>query len=222
MTTSSGDILLWGENGVGVQARVVATNGDITFRSNGTVDITASGSLQAGDTGLILANTLTYAGTISATNGLAIQTVTDLTINSAVTSASGSVALISTAGNVIQNINMASAADFYVGAAQNYTMAAGTTIAATRNAVIDAGGNVNLRQVTAANVAIDAGGDILDADADDLANVIAATAILNAGGSIGANNAAVNPASANVNAFDTRVTTSAVAAARKPLSEKTT
>ena len=207
VTSASGDILLWGENGLIVQARVVATNGDITFRSNGAVDITASGSLQAGDTGLILTNSLTYAGTISAANGLAIQTVTDLTINSAVTSTNGSIALISTAGNVIQNISMNSSADFYVGAAQNYTMAVGTTVAATGNAVIDADGNVNLRQVTAANVAINAGGDILDADANDVANVIAATAILNAGGSIGASNAAVIPASANVNALDTRVTT---------------
>ncbi len=207
VTTSSGDILLWGENGVGVQARVVATNGDITFRSNGTVDITASGSLQAGDTGLILANSLTYSGTISATNGLAIQTVTDLTINSAVTSTNGSIALISTSGSVIQSLSLNSAADFYVGAAQNYTMAAGTTLTATGNAVIDVDGNANLRQVTAANIAINAGGNILDADEDVNANIIATTAILNALGSIGASNALVPPTTSNVKALDTRVGT---------------
>ena len=206
VSSSSGDILLWGENGLNVQSRVVATNGDITFRSNGMVNIGATGSLQADDTGLILANSLTYSGIVAATNGLAIQTVVDLTINSTVTSTNGSITLISTSGNVIQSINLSSAADFYVGASQNYTMAAGTSVTATGNVVVNTGGDVNLRQVSAANVAINAGGNILDADADESVNVVANDAILNANNSIGSSNPSPHPDS-NALAIDLDVDT---------------
>ncbi len=105
------------------------------------------------------------------------------------------IGLISTGGSVVQSLSLTSAVDFYVGAAQNYTMTSGTAVNATGNVVIDVDGNVNLRQLAANHVAINAGGNILDADVDENVNILAATAILNAVGSIGANNALVGASS---------------------------
>ncbi|MCU0712912.1 MAG: hypothetical protein MUC43_12695, partial [Pirellula sp.] len=199
--SSGGDVLLWGQNGLNVQSGVTSTVGDITFRSDGTVDIQVNGTLQAGDTGYINSRSLTHNGIIAATNGLLLQTIDTLNLNTAVTSTNGSIGLISTAGSVNQNVSVNSAADFYVGAAQNFTMGLGTTVTSTGNTVINTGIDTNLLHITAANIAINARGGILDSGPNVNPSLIANSAILNAGSRIGT---VVNPIETRIGTLTSR------------------
>jgi len=192
--TGAGDVLLQSLTNVTLNATVNGGTGHVTVRAGDT----------PGDHLLVNA-----AVTTGGSGDILLQGYL-ITVNEVINSATGDIGLVS-GGDIVQNTGINTAGgDFWIDAGQDYIMLATVIPDLTRTStsngdmLIRAGRDVRIAALDAGfgNIAISAGRDILDENADERINVTANALSLRAGGLIGGPDPGNLPEN-NFNAIDT-------------------
>lgn len=193
--TGAGDVLLQSLTNVTLNAAIDGGTGHATVRAGDT----------PGDHLLVNA-TITTGGS----GDILLQGYL-ITVDAAISSGAGDIGLVSSGGDILQNTDITTAGgDVWIDAGQDYIMLATvipdltTTSTSNGDMLIRAGRDVRIAALDAGlgNIAISAGRDILDENADERINVIANALSLRAEGLIGGSDL-VNLPENNLNAIDT-------------------
>ncbi|MEZ6060865.1 MAG: hypothetical protein R3C19_10910 [Planctomycetaceae bacterium] len=230
--SGTGDILLEARGSASdviVNAQVSSGSGHITLNAGDDVDLNASLSTSGAGTVFFTAangtdgdvvgpevDGINVDGTITTVDGdVLLSSAQDIRLTMSVTSTTGDVGLIA-ARDILHTAtgDITTGGDVLVQAGRDWTMANGTDVTATGGEVTGTAiaGDLTLGLITSTNVALTAGGDIIDANASSL-NVAAMTLSLVAGGLIGNHDNLNGVPADNVNAIDTDVDTLAALAA---------
>ena len=134
-----------------------------------------------------------------------INSAFDLRQTSNISSISGNIGLIA-ANDYLQSANVLTTGDVLVDVARDWTMSSTSSTIAGANLVGNVDRDLRLGFISAQNVALDVGRDLLDANGGNAANIAAVQASLRAGGSIGQANMTAAP-EINANAIEIDVDT---------------
>ncbi len=226
VTTTSGNILMEAAEDVIIDNTLSSNSGHITVAAgddvhiNATVNTGLAGDIYMAGGNANLADVLgpqvdgiNIDAAISVDIGsILLRSQFDIRTTATLTSASGDVGLVAS-NDILQNADiLASGGNVLVDAGNDFAMNAASSITAFENIAANAGGSITLLSLTATNVGLIAGDNIIDGDASATINVSATNLSMRAGGLIGASNL-VSPADTNNNAIDTDVTTVAFSAA---------
>ncbi|MEQ1824489.1 MAG: hypothetical protein ABL921_01015 [Pirellula sp.] len=227
LVARNGSIDIRGETGI-----QSSSSGNILLEANGigsNIRTTSNISSQGGHISLIAANHIALGGNVntnsvgsvfiestagSIQNTGSIQSITgdillrsgkDVLMDGLIFSLRGDVGLVAN-HDVIQSSYLVTAfGNVFVEAGGDYKMLPLATISALENIVATANGTIELGYLTAGNVSLNAGGDILDSNGADL-NVVATNLSMRSGGVIG-QSSLLSPPDDNPNAIDTSVST---------------
>ena len=224
--TGDGDILLEARGAtsdVRLAADTLAGGGSITVQAHDDVRLTATLASEnliqpALGTIYIVATNATADAAPGEIDGIDVagnvrNQLGDILINSAfdlrqtsnISSISGNIGLVA-ANDYLQSANALTTGDVLVDVARDWTMSSTSSTIAGANLVGNADRDLRLGFISAANVALDVGRDLLDANGGNAANIAAVQASLRAGGSIGQANTTAAPG-VNSNAIEIDVDT---------------
>jgi hypothetical protein len=177
----------------------VVLGDDVTTNSSGSIFVEAqNGFISVADSADADAD-----GIRSVSGDILLRAFSDISIDASVVSQSD-IGLIA-GRDVLQSASIATTTgDVLIRADRNYTMTGTATTVASTRAIAVVGGELSLAFVSATNVGLQAGGNILDANAG--INVTAVNLSMRSGGTIGAP-APGFPEGVNPFAIDTSVTT---------------
>ncbi len=186
ISTDIGNITLRSSDDISLGANLSTGNGFVYLKANNDTNDSAS--------------SVSIIGKVSSTVGdVLIDAAGPVDISGAVTADAGSVGIISSA-DVLQSGTVNANANVFVDAKQNLTMTGTSNITSGQNIFARTGNNQTLTLLQATNVAIDAGGNVIDGNKAAV-NVNATNLQITSKGSIGANDLTSAP-NVNLNAID--------------------
>jgi hypothetical protein len=213
----NGDVLLEARgtgSDVTLNADISSNAGDVTVIAADSVSIHRD--LTTGGTGTVYvqakfgAITLTdgdsnSTGIRTASGDILLQAAVNITLNAELESTAADIG-VDAGADLLQNRDITAGADLLLIADRNITMAGSALSEADGGElVLNAGANISLGLVQAANVAMESGASILDARLDETTNIRATNLRMIAGDEIGAADAA-SAFDINLHAIDTEVT----------------
>ncbi len=215
----AGDVLLWASQDIVTQASITSGSGHITLQAGDDIDLNASLSTGgAGSVYLFAGNAATDAsspevdginvdGTIrSQTGDLLLSSQHDIRFTQDIRSGQGHVGLLA-GGDMLQLADVTTDGDVWLRAGGSLSMTGGTTTSAGTTLLLQSGSALELGSVTAQQVALQAGGDILDHNGADIVNVQSNALSMTAGGMIGHSDTGQPNPEVNAQALDLQVTT---------------
>ncbi len=215
----AGDVLLWASQDIVTQASITSGSGHITLQAGDDIDLNAPLSTGgAGSVYLFAGNAASDAsspevdginvdGTIgSQTGDLLLSSQQDIRFTQDIRSGQGHVGLLA-GGDMLQLADVTTDGDVWLRAGGSLSMTGGTTTSAGATLLLQSGSALELGSVTAQQVALQAGGDILDHNGADVVNVQSSALSMTAGGMIGHSDTGQPNPEVNAQALDLQVTT---------------
>ncbi|MEM7474055.1 MAG: hypothetical protein AAF483_03625, partial [Planctomycetota bacterium] len=193
----TGDILLRASVDIATNASVTSGTGNVTVEVGDDIDLNAALSTGGNGTVYLLAGNAAAdafdgisidAALMTASGDILVQSAADILTTADVTSTGGDIGLVAD-NDVTQNSNVQTGGDVLVSAGGDYVAASGNSTTAS-NILASVSGDIRLGLLNATDVSLDAGGDILDNNGLDTANVQATSLRMVAGGLIGGADAA--------------------------------
>ncbi len=202
---STSDVLLNATGNVQINTGVQSSGGNVTAQAGTNLTIGGAVSTNANGTILLEGNDVAINATVTSVNGDILARATqDLRNSAIISSTTGNIGLVATR-DVLQNANVSTNSGILISAGRNFTMSGATS---SGNVVVaQAGTNISLDLITASQIALSAGQNILDNNGANVTNLRGSSASLRAGGSIGLADTLNGTPTLNANAIDTELTT---------------